>query len=50
MLKQILLSRKEEIIEQEYSRAMEEHYKESSELKRLVNTSKVIHTLLPKMI
>ena len=35
-------------MEQKYGRPAEKHYKDSPELKRQVNKSKVIHTLLPK--
>ena len=38
----------EEILEQEYSRPIEKCYKDSAELKRQINTYKVICTLLLK--
>ena len=40
----------EDIMEQECSSPAEKHYKESPELKGKVNTSKVIHTLLPNKL
>ena len=38
----------EELIEQENSRLKRKHFQDSSKLKRQVNTSKVMHTLIPK--
>ena len=39
---------KEDIIDQEYSRPAEKHSKDSPELRRWVNTSKVVCKFLPK--
>ena len=39
---------KEEIIDEEYNRLTNKHFRDKPESKRQINASKVVHTFLPK--